>query len=165
MSPSVSPVAAANRSEGTVLPPPRPVMDSVGLRLRKARREQGLSLDGVARTTRISLHQLESLEQGRYDALPGEVYTRGFVRSYARAVGIDADEALVQFASERRAGTTTLRPARPAKTKKARPVGLLVACSVFLLLLVVATLAISRPRPKAAPRVLSSAGQLAAPQA
>lgn len=132
-------------------------MDSVGSWLRQARQQQGLTLDNVARSTRISHHQLESLEQGRYEELPGEVYARGFVRSYARAVGLDDNAALVQFSSERRSRTTTLHPAKNSVTKKSRPVGLLVACSVFLLLLAVATLAITRPRTSnVAPRELSS---------
>ena len=140
-----------------MLPPPRPVMDSVGSWLRQARKEQGLTLESVARSTRISHHQLESLEHGRYDELPGDIYARGFIRSYARAVGLDDNEALVQFSSERRARTTTLHPAKALVAKKGRPVGLLVACSVFLLLLAVATLAITRPRTsKAAPGELST---------
>lgn len=154
MTPSVTPDPAPIRP-AAALPPTRPAMDSVGMYLRRARQERGMSLDGVARATRISLTQLENLEVGAYDDLPGEAYTRGFVRSYASAVGADADQALVHYVSERRAGTTTLRPAERVVVKKGRPVGLLVACSVFLLLLVVATLAISRPRQRSAPGELS----------
>lgn len=135
--------------------PPRPAMDSVGDRLRDARTARGMSLDTVARATRIPRSQLEHLEHGRFADLPGETYVRGFLRSYADAVGVDSDSALVQYASERRSVGTTIRPAERQTAKKARRVGLVVACSVFLLLLAVATLAVSRPRPNTGPGELS----------
>jgi cytoskeletal protein RodZ len=61
----------------------------VGERLRTAREEKGLSLDDVARQTRIPIRHLEHIERGEWDALPAITYSVGFARSYANAVGLD----------------------------------------------------------------------------
>src|SRR3954453_17567683 len=61
----------------------------VGERLRAAREEKGLSLDDVARQTRIPIRHLEHIERGEWDALPAITYSVGFARSYANAVGLD----------------------------------------------------------------------------
>lgn len=65
--------------------------------LREARERRGLSLDEIATTTKISVSALEALE--RYDAssLPGGIFTRAFVRSYATEVGLDPETALREF--------------------------------------------------------------------
>jgi len=154
MTPLVQPTPTSSRP--AVAPPP-PLTESVGLRLRRARIQRGLSLQGVARTTRISVSQLESLEQDRFEDLPGDVYARGFVRSVAHAVGLDSNVAMAHYSSDRRSRTTTLHPARFLPEKKPARLGVLVACSVFLLLLVVATLAATHPRQKSTNRVLSAA--------
>ena len=61
----------------------------VGERLRAAREEKGLSLDDVARQTRIPIRHLEHIERGEWDALPAITYSVGFARSYANTVGLD----------------------------------------------------------------------------
>ena len=61
----------------------------VGERLRAAREEKGLSLDDVARQTRIPIRHLEHIERGEWEALPAVTYSVGFARSYANAVGLD----------------------------------------------------------------------------
>ena len=65
--------------------------------LREARERRGLSLGEIANTTKISVSALEALE--RYDAasLPGGIFTRAFVRSYATEVGLDPETALREF--------------------------------------------------------------------
>ncbi|MDR2209415.1 MAG: DUF4115 domain-containing protein [Azoarcus sp.] len=62
--------------------------------LRKAREERGESLNDIARTLKISTHQLEALENGRYDILPGPTFARGFLRNYARYLGISPEPLL-----------------------------------------------------------------------
>ncbi len=64
-------------------------MDEVGTRLREARAQRGLSLEDVAMATKVPKASLANLEAGRYDLLPAPVFIRGFIRSYARAVGLD----------------------------------------------------------------------------
>jgi len=70
---------------------------SLALWLRTGRTEKGLSLDDVARTTKIQLKTLERIEAGAQDGLPAEVFVRGFVRAFARCVGLDEDEALKRY--------------------------------------------------------------------
>ncbi|MCZ6800213.1 MAG: DUF4115 domain-containing protein [Nitrospirae bacterium] len=72
-------------------------MDSVGEYLKEAREAQGMSLEQVASLTRIQLQFLQALEDEDFVKLPEHVFTKGFVRTYARSLGIDEDEALRRF--------------------------------------------------------------------
>ena len=64
---------------------------------RERREARGQTIEDVARVTRIQQRTLERLEGGRFDELPADVFVRGFIRNYARCVGIDADEALARY--------------------------------------------------------------------
>jgi len=64
-------------------------METPGKKLRDARAARSLSLEDVANVTRIPRSSLESLENGDYDRLPAPVFIRGFMRAYARTVGLD----------------------------------------------------------------------------
>ncbi|MDY0270501.1 helix-turn-helix domain-containing protein [Trichloromonas sp.] len=68
---------------------------SVGSRLRLRREELGLSLADLADKTRVRLSFLQSLEEDRFDAFPGEAYLFGFLKSYAEALGL-SPEALTE---------------------------------------------------------------------
>jgi cytoskeleton protein RodZ len=63
----------------------------IGMALKSARRRQEMSLADVSRRLNISSDFLASLEAGTFDDLPGPTYVVGFLRSYARLVGIDSD--------------------------------------------------------------------------
>jgi cytoskeletal protein RodZ len=65
--------------------------------LRQARCARKLSIDDVSRITKIQVRILEKLESGRFEGLPAEVFVRGFVRSFARCVGLDEAEALERY--------------------------------------------------------------------
>ncbi len=67
--------------------------------LTAGRMSRGLSREHVARVTRIQLRTLERLEEGRFDELPADVFVRGFIRNYARCVGLPVDEALARYAA------------------------------------------------------------------
>lgn len=60
-----------------------------GSALAAARQAAGLTAADVAAQMRISLRQLEAIESDRYGELPGSVFVRGFVRNYARLLGLD----------------------------------------------------------------------------
>ena len=62
--------------------------------LRQTRLERGITLGEVEQDIRINRTYLEALENARFDVLPAPVYARGFMRSYARYLGLDPDEAL-----------------------------------------------------------------------
>lgn len=63
-----------------------------GVVLAAARRAQGLEIADVARQLKLSTGQIEALESGNFDRLPGPVFVRGFVRNYARLLKLDPDE-------------------------------------------------------------------------
>ncbi len=63
-------------------------LHSTGETLRRAREQKDLSLEDIAKKTRIPYRHLESIESGDFDALPGRTYAIGFAKSYARTVGL-----------------------------------------------------------------------------
>jgi cytoskeleton protein RodZ len=72
----------------------------VGADLRVARERLGWTLPAVAAHLRIRLPYLEAIEDGRLDELPGNAYAVGFLRAYAKAVGLDPDEISRRFRAE-----------------------------------------------------------------
>jgi len=79
--------------------------------LRTARSRRKMSVEDVAKVTKIQLRILESLEAGRSDGLPADVFVRGFVRSFARCVGLDEIEAIERYGACVGQGTTKPAPA------------------------------------------------------
>ncbi|MDA0815573.1 MAG: helix-turn-helix transcriptional regulator, partial [Chloroflexi bacterium] len=63
-------------------------------RLRDARIARGLSIVDVERDTRINRGYIDDIEEARFEELPAPVYARGFVRSYARYLGLDPADAV-----------------------------------------------------------------------
>lgn len=74
---------------------------TLGERLREVRAEAQLSVDDAARATGVSARYLEALEQGEYAALPGDIYTRNFLRRYARLLRINEENAVRTYDGER----------------------------------------------------------------
>lgn len=74
-----------------------PLRQDFGASLREARERAGITLRHIATSTKISVPTLEALERNDVSRLPGGVFTRAFVRAYAREVGLDPEEALVRF--------------------------------------------------------------------
>jgi transcriptional regulator with XRE-family HTH domain len=66
----------------------------LGELLREARRARAMTLAEVERDTRINRDYLEALEREQFELLPAPVYTRGFLRAYARHLGLDAEATL-----------------------------------------------------------------------
>jgi cytoskeleton protein RodZ len=67
-------------------------MTSVGETLRRERLRRHLELDRISRELKISPRLLEAMEADRFDKLPGGVFTRSFVKQYARQLGLDEQE-------------------------------------------------------------------------
>jgi len=67
---------------------------SPGALLLAERRNQGLSLGDIARQLKLSVRQVEALERDEYDTFQGTVFVRGFLRNYARLLGLDPDRLL-----------------------------------------------------------------------
>lgn len=66
-------------------------MGSFGEDLKRAREAKGVALEAIATATKITTRYLKAVEQERFDELPGGVFRRSIVRSYARAAGLDED--------------------------------------------------------------------------
>jgi cytoskeleton protein RodZ len=111
--------------------------------LRQQREMREITLREISDTTKISLRYLEALEQERFDLLPARVFARGFLRQYARYVGLDPDEAVNRLlvaesdeeADEDREGEAKApRSSFPDGTTAAWKTALLVATVAALLL-------------------------------
>jgi cytoskeletal protein RodZ len=68
-----------------------------GEKLRKQREQRNIALDAISNTTKISTRMLRALEDEHFDQLPGGVFNKGFVRAYARQVGLDEEEAIADY--------------------------------------------------------------------
>jgi cytoskeletal protein RodZ len=92
--------------------------DSVGQRLRSARESMGLDLADVASRTRIPLRHLTAIEASNYKSMPSATYSVGFVKSYARAVGLDDTE----LGRDLRTELGSLSPLEAANSQSYEPV-------------------------------------------
>jgi cytoskeletal protein RodZ len=72
-------------------------MESIGEFFKQVRETKGLTIDEVASKTRIRTDFVKALEDGNFAKLPDQVFARGFVRSYARSLGLDEDDAIHRF--------------------------------------------------------------------
>lgn len=68
-----------------------------GLRLRRERERRGISLETIATLTNVSIELWQGLEGNDFSRWPAGIFARAFVRDYARAVGLDADELVEEF--------------------------------------------------------------------
>lgn len=76
-------------------------LSELGAYLQRQREEQGLSYEDVESQTRIRARYLRAIEFGEWDELPPGVYTRGLVKTYARALGLSGGTVLRMYAKER----------------------------------------------------------------
>jgi hypothetical protein len=72
-------------------------LGAFGEKLRKQRERSGIGLDAISNTTKISTRMLRALEDEHFDQLPGGVFNKGFVRAYARQVGLNEEEAIADY--------------------------------------------------------------------
>jgi cytoskeleton protein RodZ len=77
--------------------PIEPAAADIGAGLRQAREAAGLTLRQIADETKLSVRMLEALERNRITQLPGGIYRRNVVRSYASEIGLDPEETLGTF--------------------------------------------------------------------
>ena len=72
-------------------------MDDVSTRLRRAREQAGLRIEDISATTKIKPAFLVALETGHFETLPGHFFTRAFLKTYSREVGLPPDEVVREF--------------------------------------------------------------------
>jgi cytoskeletal protein RodZ len=131
-------------------------MESVGQYLKRHREARRMSLEEVARATRVPIASMERIEAGQFDELPGEVFVRGFLKSYARAVDISCDEVLARYtASRRMAWVTPLPISAPPKPARSGRFGVAIAFVLLLFLFALALSIVLKPRSHDMPQELS----------
>jgi cytoskeletal protein RodZ len=104
----------------------------------------------MAQTTRIPLKMLHRIEEDRFDELPGEVFARGFLRSYTRALGIESAAVVGRYDESRRepeeappAPITAITP-----PERGRRFGIAIALVILLILFTLALSIVLRPRQR-----------------
>lgn len=134
-------------------------MTDFGGRLRQAREARGLSLRQIAVATKISVPALEALERNDMSKLPGGIFSRSFVRSYAVEVGLDPDGTVQEFLDrfpdkpeEPRTPVVRIPDEEIAfeKHKRRMAIAFLLAVAVMLIIGAVLVYLVLRGRPETA---------------
>src|SRR3954465_151982 len=103
-------------------------MDSIGRYLKRTREGRAMSLEEVARATRIPLASIERIEADHFDDLPGEVFVRGFLKAYARAVSLHVAAVLARYTASRRVSFVTPMPiSSPTRRSQSKRFGVAIA--------------------------------------
>lgn len=129
-------------------------MSSVGAYLRELRQRRGVSLEEIARITRVAQRYLAAIEADAFETLPAPVFIRGFIRAYCQALGEPPEQALAVY--DGRDGRQTQTPARPAparaKDSEPRARGAILVSFVLLVVLGMALFSVAlliHPRDRA----------------
>lgn len=113
----------------------------IGERLRLVREEQGVSLEDIAKQTRIPIRHLQHIERGEWDALPAATYSVGFARNYANAIGLDGPAIGAELREQLGiARTSSAGPAayyEPADPARVPPRSIAIVAAILAVLLVV----------------------------
>lgn len=104
-------------------------MGEFGDKFRKTREAKKISLDDVSKVTKIGSRMLQAIEQEHFDQLPGGVFNKGFIRAYAKHLGLSEEEAITSYLAclrqaqlDAQAGwDPQARPAPPDKGAPAAP--------------------------------------------
>ena len=95
-------------------------MSDFGGKLRLARERRGISLRQIAASTKISVAALEALERNDISKLPGGIFSRAFVRSYAVEVGLDPDDTVREFLDRFQGEPAPSRRGRRADSRRGK---------------------------------------------
>jgi cytoskeletal protein RodZ len=135
-------------------------IETVGTTLRRQREVKRMGLAEVSRVTRIPLATLEAIEHDHFDDLPGEVFVKGFLKSYAQTVGLLPDDVVARYAASRRVGVDTnplpvASPVQAAGEGRSRRFGVAIALVLLLILFTLALSIVLKPRGRDMPPELS----------
>lgn len=72
-------------------------MPSFGEKLKQERLKRSITLEQISISTKIGTRMLQALEENKFNQLPGGIFNKGFVRSYARFVGLDEDQTVAEY--------------------------------------------------------------------
>ena len=85
-------------------------MSSFGAQLKQEREKQGVSLEDISLSTKIGTRMLRALEEEHFDQLPGGIFNKGFIRAYARCLGMDEEQAIADYLAATGASSTARKP-------------------------------------------------------
>ena len=109
-----------------------------GARMRHVREQRGVSLREIADATKISVSALEALERNDISRLPGGIFSRAFVRSYAAQIGIDPEQTVREFLSQFPHDSVTvgsphvLIDDRSTERRRLNPRAVMILCTLVL---------------------------------
>ena len=110
---------------------------SIGERLRRARLEQGLTLADVSEQTKVQFWILDALERDDVARVPGGVFIRGYLMSFARAVGLDGERLWGEFRADLTSPTVEPAPAQPRPVPAVGPWTIVRVAAIVLVVAVV----------------------------
>ncbi|WP_165185244.1 helix-turn-helix domain-containing protein [Caulobacter soli] len=141
----------------------------IGSALRAAREFRGLNLQDVADATRIRQSYIEALEDLRLDELPSRPFTIGYVKSYAKMLGLDGDAAVARFKLDVPDDSEPLRAPVGVRHERDPRLGLILAFGVLIVAAIVlwnvAQRAIAKDTPPAQVAPAQASAAVAAPAA
>jgi len=121
-------------------------MLELGASFKKARESQNVSIDRIAEETRISTRFLMAIENEQFDVLPGGIFNRGFIRTYAERLGVDPEEAIRLYEKSARAvEAEPVRQETPKATGNTTKIPVYYAAVAVLLILFVGFYIWTRP--------------------
>ena len=135
-------MATAIRSEQ------EPGLPSFGEKLRREREKRSITLEQISQSTKIGTRMLQALEDDKFNQLPGGIFNKGFVRAYARHVGLDEDQTVADYL-EASGDAPPVQPELPAEESVQRIEASAVApqrqlpWGLFAAILLLAALALS----------------------
>jgi cytoskeletal protein RodZ len=134
-------------------------MNSIGAFLRHEREIRQVSLEELVQITRIPLRMLQRIEDDRFDELPGEVFARGFLRSYARALSLDEGQLLNDYNDGRKVEAPAPAPllASIQTPERGRRFGIAIALVILVILFTLALSIVLNARHRNTPLELSQA--------
>lgn len=149
---------------GDVFDVPQPTVGEV---LRRARTEKGLELVDIARETRVPIRHLAAIEADAHESLPALPYAIGFVKTFARHVGLDPAATSAQFKAETTKGVhvpVVLAPLEPLDERRVPSRALIAACALGLVTVIAVVWAygaglIAVPEPEQQPAPVVAAAE------
>ncbi|MGA9772554.1 MAG: helix-turn-helix domain-containing protein [Blastocatellia bacterium] len=91
-------------------------MPTLGEELKHRREERDITLADISEATRIGTRFLKAIESDNFSVLPGGIFTRAFIRAYAKQVGMDEDEALALYQQQTASPSTEPPPLQQSQT-------------------------------------------------
>jgi hypothetical protein len=112
----------------------------IGELLKTRRMELGLDLADIENETKIRVRYLQAIEEEDFDVIPGRVYLKGFIKTYAKHLDLADNEEIIRFLEENKAPAFEIEKNEPLKRKKAIPKAIpkkyvTVLCGIFAILI------------------------------